>query len=317
MTTSSVLSIIVPVYNEEKVLKLFHQKLIEVLQPLNIAYEIIYINDGSSDHTEAIILALQSQQSEITYIKFSRNFGKEAAMTAGFKLCRGKVAIMIDADLQDPPALIPAMLEAWRNGADVVNMKRSIRRGEPLWKKVTANLFYDLIGKIGDVAIPHNVGDFRLFSRRAIDAINQLPERGRFMKGLYAWIGYPQATIEYVRDARAAGDTKWPFLKLVRLAWQGVTAFSTMPLKIATWLGLISAGGAFSYAFYYILKNLVTRDEVQGFPTLIITILFIGGVQLFCIGILGEYIARIYSEVKQRPIYLIETFSPAKLSIQP
>lgn len=316
MTISSVLSIIVPVYNEEKVLKLFHQKLIEVLQPLNFSYEIIYINDGSSDHTEAIILALKSQQSEITYIKFSRNFGKEAAMTAGFKLCRGEVAIMIDADLQDPPALIPAMLEAWRNGADVVNMKRSIRRGEPLWKKVTANLFYDLIGKIGDVAIPHNVGDFRLFSRRAIDAINQLPERGRFMKGLYAWIGYPQATIEYVRDARAAGDTKWPFLKLVRLAWQGVTAFSTMPLKIATWLGLFSAGGAFSYAFYYILKNLVTRDEVQGFPTLIITILFIGGVQLFCIGILGEYIARIYSEVKQRPIYLIETFSPAT-STQP
>lgn len=311
MTTSSVLSIIVPVYNEEKVLKLFHQKLIEVLQPLNIAYEIIYINDGSSDHTEAVILTLKSQQPQIAYVKFSRNFGKEAAMTAGFKLCRGELAIMIDVDLQDPPTLIPAMIDGWRNGADVVNMKRSIRRGEPLWKKVTANLFYDLIGKIGDVAIPHNVGDFRLFSRRAIDAINQLPERGRFMKGLYAWIGYPQATIEYVRDARAAGDTKWPFLKLIKFAWQGVTAFSTMPLKIATWLGLLSAGGAFSYALYFILKNLVSRDVVQGFPTLIITILFIGGVQLFCIGILGEYIALIYSEVKQRPIYLIETFSPA------
>lgn len=311
MTTSSVLSIIVPVYNEEKVLKLFHQKLIEVLQPLNIAYEIIYINDGSSDHTEAVILTLKSQQPQIAYVKFSRNFDKEAAMTAGFKLCRGELAIMIDVDLQDPPTLIPAMIDGWRNGADVVNMKRSIRRGEPLWKKVTANLFYDLIGKIGDVAIPHNVGDFRLFSRRAIDAINQLPERGRFMKGLYAWIGYPQATIEYVRDARAAGDTKWPFLKLIKFAWQGVTAFSTMPLKIATWLGLLSAGGAFSYALYFILKNLVSRDVVQGFPTLIITILFIGGVQLFCIGILGEYIALIYSEVKQRPIYLIETFSPA------
>ncbi len=317
MTTSSFLSIIVPVYNEEKVLNLFHQKLIDVLQSLNITYEIIYVNDGSSDHTEAIILALKSQQSEIAYIKFSRNFGKEAAMTAGFKLCRGEAAIMIDADLQDSPTLVPAMLEAWQNGADVVNMKRSIRHGEPLWKTVTANLFYDLIGKIGDVAIPHNVGDFRLFSRRAIDAINQLPERGRFMKGLFAWIGYPQATIEYVRNARAAGDSKWPILKLVRLAWQGVTAFSTMPLKIATWLGLFSAGGAFSYALYFILINLVSRDEVKGFPTLIVTILFIGGVQLFCIGILGEYIALVYSEVKQRPIYLIETFSPAKLRIQP
>lgn len=313
MTTSSVvLSIIVPVYNEEKVLPLFHQQTIEVIQPLNIAYEVIYVNDGSTDKTEAIIVNLRNQHPEIAYTKFSRNFGKEAAMTAGFQLCRGQVAIMIDADLQDSPELIPTMLEAWRNGADVVNMKRSIRHGEPLWKKATANLFYNLIGKIGEVAIPHNVGDFRLFSRLAIDAVNQLPERGRFMKGLYAWIGYPQVTIEYVRNSRAAGNSKWPFLKLVRLAWQGITSFSTMPLKIATWLGLISAGGSFLYASYFIFKNLISRDDVQGFPTLIISILFIGGVQLFCIGLLGEYVALIYTEVKQRPIYLIEKYFPSK-----
>ena len=306
------LSIIVPAYNEEAVLPIFHEKIIEVLTPLNISYEIVYINDGSRDNTEAIILQLQKQCPQIAYAKFSRNFGKEAAMTAGFKLCRGASAIMIDADLQDSPTLIPAMLEARRNGADIVNMKRSERYGEPMWKKTTASMFYHLIGKISEVSIPHNVGDFRLFSRRAIEAINQLNERGRFMKGLYAWVGYPQATIEYERDPRAAGDTKWPFFKLVGLAWQGITAFSTAPLQMATWLGLASAGSAFAYASYFLLKSLVTPDTVHGFPTLIIVILFLGGLQLFCIGILGEYLARIYTEVKQRPVYLIETFYPAK-----
>ena len=306
------LSIIVPAYNEEAVLPIFHQQIIDIIKPLNISYEVIYVNDGSRDNTEAIILALQNECPEIAYAKFSRNFGKEAAMTAGFKLCRGESAIMIDADLQDPPTLIPAMLDAWRNGADIVNMKRSERHGEPMWKKVTANMFYHLIGKISEVEIPHNVGDFRLFSRRAINAINQLSERGRFMKGLYAWVGYQQATIEYERDARAAGDTKWPFFKLVGLAWQGITAFSTAPLQMATWLGLASAGSAFTYASYFLIKSLVKPDIVQGFPTLIVVILFLGGLQLFCIGILGEYLARIYTEVKQRPVYLIETFYPAK-----
>ena len=306
------LSIIVPAYNEEAVLPIFHQQIIEIIKPLNISYEVIYVNDGSRDNTEAIILALQNECPEIAYAKFSRNFGKEAAMTAGFKLCRGESAIMIDADLQDPPTLIPAMLDAWRNGADIVNMKRSERHGEPMWKKVTANMFYHLIGKISEVEIPHNVGDFRLFSRRAINAINQLSERGRFMKGLYAWVGYQQATIEYERDARAAGDTKWPFFKLVGLAWQGITAFSTAPLQMATWLGLASAGSAFTYASYFLIKSIVKPDIVQGFPTLIVVILFLGGLQLFCIGILGEYLARIYTEVKQRPVYLIETFYPAK-----
>ena len=308
--TNIELSIIVPVYNEEDVLPIFHQKIIDVIEPLNIHYEIIYINDGSQDKSESIILNLRKQYPEITYAKFSRNFGKEAAMTAGFKLCRGSAAIMIDVDLQDPPELIPAMLKARHNGADVVNMKRSKRNGEPWWKKTTANMFYQLIGKISEVEIPHNVGDFRLFSRRAIDAINQLSERGRFMKGLYAWVGYPQATIEYVRDERAAGNTKWPFVKLAALAWQGITAFSTAPLQIATWLGLASAGGAFIYAGYVLIKNIFITDAVQGFPTLIVVILFLGGLQLFCMGILGEYIARIYTEVKFRPVYLIETLLP-------
>lgn len=306
------LSIIVPAYNEEAVLTIFHQKVLDVIKPLGISYEIVYINDGSRDNTEAIVLNLKTQCPEISYAKFSRNFGKEAAMTAGFKLCRGNAAILIDADLQDPPELIPAMLDAWRKGADIVNMQRSERKGEPMWKKVTASMFYSLIGKISEVAIPHNVGDFRLFSRRAIDAINQLNERGRFMKGLYAWVGYPQATIAYQRDPRAAGDTKWPFFKLVGLAWQGITAFSTAPLKVATWLGLTSAGGAFLYALHFLIKNILTPDVVQGFPTLIIVILFLGGLQLFCIGILGEYLARIYTEVKQRPVYIIEDFYPSK-----
>ena len=311
-TSPFLLSIIVPIYNEEHVLTLFNKRVIDAIKPLNIAFEIIYINDGSSDNSEHIILDLKKQYPEITYIKFSRNFGKEAAMTAGFDFCKGEAAIIIDADLQDPPELIPLMLNAWRNGADLVNMKRSVRHGETLFKKITAHLFYKLIGKIGEVAVPYNVGDFRLFSRRAILAVKQMNERGRFMKGLYAWIGYPQTTLEYVREGRAAGTTKWPLLKLFELAWHGITAFSTTPLKIATWLGLFSAGGAFLYAFYFMVKNLITRDAVQGFPTLIIIILFIGGVQLFCMGILGEYIARIYTEVKQRPIYLIEKNYPSE-----
>lgn len=306
------LSIIVPAYNEEAVLPMFHERILEVLKPLNITYEIVYVNDGSVDKTEAIILELQKHCPQIAYAKFSRNFGKEAAMTAGFKLCRGEAAIMMDADLQDSPELIPSMLEAWHDGADIVNMKRSERYGEPMWKKTTASMFYHLIGNISEVAIPHNVGDFRLFSRRAIEAIKQLNERGRFMKGLYAWVGYPQTTIEYERDARAAGDTKWSFFKLFGLAWQGITAFSTAPLQMATWLGLASAGSAFTYASYFLIKNIITPDAVQGFPTLIIVILFLGGLQLFCIGTLGEYLARIYTEVKQRPVYLIETYYPAK-----
>jgi glycosyltransferase involved in cell wall biosynthesis len=309
------LSIIVPAYNEETVISIFHQKISHIVKPLNISYEILYINDGSHDLTESIILNLKENCPEISYVKFSRNFGKEAAMTAGFKLCRGNSAIMIDADLQDPPELIPAMLDAWYSGADIVNMKRSERKGEPIWKRATANMFYSLIGKISEIPIPHNVGDFRLFSRRAIDAINSLGERSRFMKGLYAWVGYPQVTIEYIRDPRAAGNTKWPFFKLIKLALSGITAFSTAPLKIATWLGLSSAGGAFLYASYFLIKNIFSPDVIQGFPTLIVVILFLGGLQLFCIGILGEYLANIYTEVKQRPVYLIEKFIPSFNSI--
>lgn len=309
---TDLLSIIVPVYNEETVLPIFYEKLMAVLKSLTIRYEILIIDDGSSDQTEAIILGLKAHNSNIALAKFSRNFGKEAAMAAGFKLCIGDAAIVIDADLQDPPTLIPAMIDAWKKDVDIVNMKRTLRHGEPAWKIITAGWFYSLIGKISDTEIPNNVGDFRLFSRRVIDAINQLGERGRFMKGLYAWVGYPQSTIEYERDARDSGSTKWPFFKLLGLAWQGITAFSTVPLKIATWLGLMSASSAFLYAIYFLIESLLAPNDVKGFPTLIIVILTLGGLQLFCIGILGEYLARVYTEVKQRPVYLIQDFYPSE-----
>lgn len=306
--SKQLLSIIVPAYNEQEVLITFHQTITAIMNNVNMNYEVIYINDGSIDSTESIILQLKQHHPEIVYIKFSRNFGKEAGMTAGFKICRGDAAIIMDADLQDPPSLIPAMLSAWSNGAEVVNMRRSLRQGDPLWKKVTANLFYRLISKISEIPIPANVGDFRLFSRNVINTINQLNERERFMKGIYAWVGYPQATIDYERKARIAGTTKWPFLKLINLAAQGIIAFSSAPLKIAMWLGLISSGSAFIYAGFFLIKSLIAPDAVHGFPTLIIAILFLGGLQLFCIGVLGEYTARIYTEVKQRPIYVIEKF---------
>ncbi|WP_426388676.1 glycosyltransferase family 2 protein [Variovorax sp. R-27] len=305
------LSVVVPVFNEEAVLVKFQRRLAAVLADLGVAYEIIYIDDGSTDQTIHLLKRLQRSHPGTSYARLTRNFGKEAAMSAGLKLATGEAVVVIDADLQDPPELLPAMVAAWRGGADVVNMRRRVRLGESWWKRTTASAFYHLIERVSDVPIARDVGDFRLFSRRAVDALNQLPERGRFMKGLFAWVGFPQATIDYERSARAAGETKWPFLKLIGLAFDGITAFSAAPLKVATLLGLASAGSAFAYAIFFFLKALILGDAVQGFPTLIVSMLFLGGLQLLCMGMLGEYVARIFTETKGRPIYLIDVYEPA------
>jgi polyisoprenyl-phosphate glycosyltransferase len=305
------LSVVVPVFNEEAVLVEFQRRLNAVLAGLGVRYEVVYIDDGSTDQTAHLLQRLQRSHPGISYARLTRNFGKEAAMSAGLQLASGEAVVVIDADLQDPPELIPAMLAAWRGGADVVNMRRRERLGESWWKRATASAFYHFIERVSDVPIARHVGDFRLFSRRAVDALNQLPERGRFMKGLFAWIGYPQATIDYERAARAAGETKWPFLKLVGLAFDGITAFSAAPLKVATLLGMASAGSAFAYAMFFFFKALILGDAVQGFPTLIVTMLFLGGLQLLCMGMLGEYVARIFTETKGRPVYLIDVYEPA------
>ena len=235
-------------------------------------------------------------------------------MTAGLELARGEAVIILDVDLQDPPELIPSMLAAWREGADVVNMRRSGRDGETAFKIATAHFFYRIINRLSDVTIPSDVGDFRLFSRRAVDAINRLPESNRFMKGLFAWIGFRQTTLDYHRQSRAAGLSKWPYWKLWNFALEGITSFSTVPLRIASYVGFSSALGAFLYALYFLVKTAIWGDTVKGFPTLIEIVLLLGGLQLMAIGIVGEYVGRMYLESKRRPIYLLDSFQPASLT---
>ena len=306
-----VLSVLVPCFNEEEVLPAFHARLVAAMAGIKDAWEVLYINDGSTDGTLAILKSLQQDHPCVGFAALSRNFGKEAAMSAGLRLARGQTVVMIDADLQDPPELIPDMLKAWRQGADVVNMKRRSRQGETWFKKTSAHWFYRVINGLSEVPIPADVGDFRLLSRRSVDALNQLPERNRFMKGLFAWIGYTQITLEYDRHARAAGQTKWPYLKLFHFAVEGITGFSVVPLRLASYAGFLTAFGAFIYAIMFMVKTLTIGESVKGFPTLIVTILLMGGLQLMAMGIIGEYLGRLFMESKRRPLYLLDEVKPA------
>ncbi len=311
MPNGCALSIIVPAYNEEEVLPIFHSRLVAALAnlvELEGRWEVVYVNDGSKDDTLRILKQLQLTDAAIGVAALSRNFGKEAAMSAGLKLARGDAVILIDADLQDPPELIGDMLRVWQQGADVVNMKRSSRQGETWFKKASAAWFYKVINGLSEVHIPENVGDFRLFSRRAVDALNQLPESNRFMKGLFAWIGYKQVIVEYERHARAAGETKWPYLKLLNFAIEGITGFSVVPLRLASYAGFLTALSAFVYALFLLVKTLTIGDSVKGFPTLILTILILGGLQLMAMGIIGEYLGRLFMESKRRPLFLIDEY---------
>lgn len=309
-----ILSIVVPAYNEEDVLPIFHARLLASLANVEGGWEIVYVNDGSKDGTLRILKELQGAHLAVGVAALSRNFGKEAAMSAGLKLARGNAVILIDSDLQDPPELIPAMLDAWRQGADVVNMRRRSRQGETWFKKASAHWFYRVINGLSEVPIPEDVGDFRLLSRRAVEALNQLPERNRFMKGLFAWIGYRQVTIEYDRHARAAGETKWPYLKLLNFAVEGITGFSVIPLRLASYAGFLTAFVAFIYALVMLVKTLMLGDSVKGFPTLILAILILGGLQLMAMGIIGEYLGRLFMESKRRPLYLLDEYKPATLT---
>ena len=310
------LSVVVPVCNEAEVLPIFHGRLVAVLRASAIdgGWELIYVDDGSTDATGLILKELQTVEAAVGVVRLSRNFGKEAAMSAGLRLTRGKAVVVIDADLQDPPELIPDMLNAWRQGADVVNLRRRSRGGETWLKKMTARFFYRIINRLSEVAIPENIGDFRLLSRRVVEALNQLPERNRFMKGLFAWVGYAQVTLDFDRQPRAAGKTKWHYRKLWNFALEGITSFSIAPLKLATYAGFVSAAAAFLYALNFLIKTLTVGEPVRGFPTLIVTILLLGGMQLMATGILGEYIGRLFMESKRRPLYLIDDYRPATLS---
>jgi glycosyltransferase involved in cell wall biosynthesis len=307
------LSLVVPAYNEEDVLPEFHRRASAVLDALSMSVEIIYVNDGSSDQTLEVLRTLRDQDSRVGIIDLSRNFGKEIALTAGLDRACGDAVVVIDADLQDPPELIPEFIKGWRGGFDVVYGKRTAREGETLLKRATASIFYRVIQRMGHTHIPEDAGDFRLLSSRAIAALRSLREQHRFMKGLFAWIGYPQQAVLYERDPRGAGATKWNYWKLWNFALEGITSFSTAPLKAATYFGLLTAAFAFVYGAYMIARTLLFGNPVPGYPSLLVVILFLGGVQLVAIGVLGEYLGRMFDETKARPLYLLKEWLPSEL----
>lgn len=311
------ISVVAPAYNEQEVLGEFYRRVVDVLARTGCEYEIVLVNDGSRDNTLALMHALQASDSHVCVVDLSRNFGKEIALTAGLEHAKGDVVVVLDSDLQDPPELIPQMIDVWREGYDVVYGVRSERDGETWFKKVSAKYFYRLIQAVSRVSIPKDTGDFRLMSRRSVLALMQLREEHRFMKGLFAWVGFPAKPLYYRRDARAAGQTKWNYWNLWNFAIEGVTSFTVAPLKVATYMGLVVAALSLTYALFVIWKALAYGDAVKGYPSLMAVILFLGGVQLISVGIVGEYVGRIFNEVKRRPLYLVNRLLPSKLESSP
>jgi len=307
-TETRLISIIAPVFNEQEVLPSFYQTLCTTLDVLPFRFEIIFIDDGSQDNSLEIIHGLQQKDPRISVIELSRNFGKEIALTAGLDYSRGDAAIIIDTDLQDPPELIPEMIREWQNGYDVVYGQRLSRQGESIFKKLSSHLFYRIIQRISHIDIPEDTGDFRLLNRAAIDALKQLREQHRFMKGLFSWVGYRQKAIPFHRQPRQAGSTKWNYWKLWNFALEGITSFTTAPLRLATYFGLLTALGAFLFGVYIIYDTLVWGNPIPGYPSLMVVVLFLGGIQLISIGIIGEYLGRLFDETKQRPLYLIKSY---------
>jgi glycosyltransferase involved in cell wall biosynthesis len=306
------LSIVAPVYNEEEGLTEFHRRLAAVLDTLTESCEVIYVNDGSSDRSLLIMQQLRLADSRVTVVDLSRNFGKEIALTAGLDHVRGEAAIVIDTDLQDPPELIPTLTARWHDGYDVVYAERRDRRGETWLKRKTADLFYRLMRHVGEAPLPQNTGDFRLVNRRCLDALAACRERRRFMKGLFAWVGFKQTRVIYDRDARFAGRTKWNYWRLWNLALEGVTSFTITPLKLASYLGLATALAAFLYGGLVICRTLLFGRELPGYASLIVVVLFLGAVELIALGVIGEYVGRIFVETKGRPLYLVRDVLAAR-----
>lgn len=300
------LSIVAPAYNEEHTLDSFYSRVTEVMRAYHIPYEIVYVDDGSSDNTRQIMAAQAAHDEHVTVIEFSRNFGKEIAMTAGLDHTTGDLVVVIDVDLQDPPEVIPQLIEQWRKGYDVVYAQRTERKGEGLFKRASSYLFYRLLGRISDIDIPPDTGDFRLMTRRAVNALLQLREHHRYMKGLFAWVGYPQKAVLYERDARSAGETKWNTARLFSLAFEGITSFSTTPLRMVSYMGITVAIISLLFGVYIVAKKIFLGDPVVGYASLVAVITFIGSMQLIALGIIGEYLGRIFNESKQRPLYLLK-----------
>jgi polyisoprenyl-phosphate glycosyltransferase len=304
-------SIVVPAYNEGDVVLEFNRRLSCAREELSSPSEVIYVNDGSSDDTLALLRSLKGADPTIGIVDFSRNFGKEVALTAGLDHARGDVVVLIDADLQHPPELIPKFIARWRDeDADIVYGQRVSRAGESGPKKLISRIFYRVINALSGRLIPVDAGDFRVLSRRAVDALAGVRERHRFMKGLFAWIGYRQVPVRFEADLRLAGSSKWNYWRLWNFSIEGITSFSIAPLKVATYVGLMIAILSLLYGSFMVIRTIIFGNPVPGFPSLLVAILFLGGVQLIFLGIIGEYLGRMFNEVKQRPLYLVRMWDP-------
>jgi len=304
------ISVVVPVYNEEESIDAFLGAITPELVRAGVRYEIIFVNDGSSDATLPILIDRATHLPHLKAVNLSRNFGKEAAMTAGLDQAQGDAVLLIDVDLQDPPEVLGRFIEAWRQGYDVVYGLRESREADGRLKAMTAGLFYTAFNAIAATPIPHNVGDFRLIDRRVVHALSQLPERGRFMKGLFAWVGFPSIGVPYVRPARVLGQSKWNYWRLWNFALDGIVSFSTAPLRVWTYCGIAIAAGALFYALFIALYTLILGNRVPGYASLIIVVLFSTAANLISLGMIGEYVGRLFVETKQRPIYLLEGIYP-------
>lgn len=297
------LSVVVPMYFEEEVAKECHSRLSKAISDYD--YEILYINDGSTDDTLPILKEIASQNNRVKIVSFSRNFGHQAAVTAGVKYATGDCIVIIDADLQDPPELIPDMIKLWQQGYEVVYAKRKKRRGESFFKRITARSFYRLLSKLTDTDIPNDTGDFRLIDKKVADAFNSMGEHNRFIRGMVAWLGYKQIPIEYVRDVRYAGETKYPFKKMLKLALDGIMSFSVKPLKLVTNLGALTLLFSFGIIVYVLISKFTGNALTDGWASTMVIITMLSGVQLISLGVVGGYISRIYEESRNRPIYLV------------
>ncbi len=312
MTSHDALTVVVAAHNESEALPILHPRIAAALDQLQaVDGRVLYIDDGSSDGTWPLLQALAASDPRVSLLRLSRNFGKEAALTAGLDHVDTGAVLILDADGQDPPELIPLFVAKWREGYDDVHGTRTLRDGDSWLKRTTAHAFYRLIGRLSKTPVPADTGDFRLLSPRSLAGLKQLRERHRFMKGLFGWVGYNQVAIPYQRQPRVAGTSKFSLWALWNFALEGITSFSTAPLRVATYLGLVTALIAFAYAIWIVLKALLWSDPVAGWPTMMAVILFLGGVQLIALGLIGEYLGRLYEESKQRPLYLVDAWRPA------
>jgi len=315
MTKHKTISILIPVYNEQEVLQRFYQRLDQLTKELTrYEFEFLFVNDGSRDETLEIIKSYAEKDDRVAYVNLSRNFGKEIAMAAGIDYVTGDATVIIDADLQDPPELIPMMVKYWEEGYDDVYARRTSRAGESWLKKVTSEAFYKILQKSTTIPIQRDTGDFRLLDKRCIEALRQFRETQRYTKGMFSWVGYKKKEILYDRDARLAGVTKWNYRKLVNFAIDGITSFTTAPLRFSSLMGIIVSAIAFIYIIVIVVRTIVFGPDQAGYPSMMAAILFLGGVQLLSIGIIGEYVGRIFNETKHRPLYFIEEYHEASRS---